>query len=152
MHLRSWFKHPPRSYSWTTTIQLCLLRLFHITSVSGVWESRFAAAHVDESEGWPSSRFRCECCHSYGWRQNMHCSSSTDTRNVKQVLKTFNSAFMLLLIQKEQPHTFQPHIIIREGEMIRVHLKIHQSCRQCRGRSRDRSSSESRAPNVLCTP
>ncbi len=29
-------------------------------------------------------------------------SSSTETRDVKPVLKTFNSAFMLLLIQKEQ--------------------------------------------------
>ncbi len=39
------------------------------------------------------------------------CSSSTDTRDVKQVLKTFNSAFMLLLIQKEQG-SFQPHISV----------------------------------------
>ncbi len=29
-------------------------------------------------------------------RLNMHCSSSTDTHDVKQVLKTFKSAFMLL--------------------------------------------------------
>ncbi len=43
----------------------------------------------------------------------MHCSRSTDTRDVKQVLKTFNSAFMLLLVQKEQHKpSFQPHIII----------------------------------------
>ncbi len=27
-------------------IQLCLFRLFHITSVSGAWEARFVAAHV----------------------------------------------------------------------------------------------------------
>ncbi len=41
-----------------------------------------------------------------------HCSSSTDTRDVKR-LKTFKSAFMLLLIQKEQhKQSFQPHIII----------------------------------------
>ncbi len=83
-------------------IQLHLLRLFHITSVIGPWEAGFAAAHVDESEGRPSSRFRCERCHSYERWQNMHRSSSTDTRDVKQMLKTFNSAFMLLLIQKEQ--------------------------------------------------
>ncbi len=45
------------------------------------------------------------------------CSSSTDTRDVKQVLKTFNSAFMLLLIQKEQHNrSFQPHIsVLRIG-------------------------------------
>ncbi len=40
-------------------------------SVNGAWEARFSAAHVDESEGWPSSRFRWECCHSYRRRQNM---------------------------------------------------------------------------------
>ncbi len=74
----------------------------HITSVIGPWEAGFAAAHVDEWEGRPSSRFRCERCHSYKWWQNMHRSSSTDTCHVKQMLKTFNSAFMLLLIQKEQ--------------------------------------------------
>ncbi len=39
--------------------------------------------------------------HWYGRLQNMCCSSSTDTIDVKQVLKTFKSAFMLLLIQKE---------------------------------------------------
>ncbi len=33
--------------------------------------------------------------------------------------------------------------------MIRVHLKIHRSCRQCRERSRDRSSSETHAPNAV---
>ncbi len=43
----------------------------------------------------------------------MRCSSSTDTRDVKQILKTFNSAFMLLLIQKEQhKRSFLPHINI----------------------------------------
>ncbi len=32
---------------------------------------------------------------------------------VKQVLKTFKSAFMLLLVQKEQhKQSFQPHVII----------------------------------------
>ncbi len=51
--------------------------------------------------------------HWHGRQQNTRCSSSTDTRDVKQVLKTFNSAFMLLLIQKEQhKRSFQPHIII----------------------------------------
>ncbi len=59
----------------------------HITSVIGPWEAGFAAAHVDEWEGRPSSRFRCERCHSYERWQNMHRSSSTDTRDVKQVLK-----------------------------------------------------------------
>ncbi len=39
------------------------ISLFHIASVSGAWEACFVAAHVDESEGWPSSRIRCECCH-----------------------------------------------------------------------------------------
>ncbi len=86
-----------------TTIQLCLLRLFHIASVRGSWEACFVAAHVDESEGRPSSRFRCKAViHWYGPQQNMRCSRSTDAYDVKQVLKTFKSAFMLLLIQKEQ--------------------------------------------------
>ncbi len=41
------------------------------------------------------------------------CSSSTDADDVKHVLKTFKSAFMLLLVQKEQhKQSFQPHIII----------------------------------------
>ncbi len=90
----------------------CLLRLFHIASVIGAWEAGFVAAHVNESEGWPSLRFRCECCHSLIQASTRHVllSSSTDTRDVKQVLKTFNSAFMLLLIQKEQhKRSFQPH-------------------------------------------
>ncbi len=51
--------------------------------------------------------------HWYGRRQNPHCSCSTDTRDLKQVLKTFKSGFMLLLIRKEQhKRSFQPHIII----------------------------------------
>ncbi len=37
---------PTQSFSWMTTIQLCLLQLFHIASVSGSWEARFVAAHV----------------------------------------------------------------------------------------------------------
>ncbi len=40
---------PTQSFSWITTIQLCLLRLFHIVSVSGSWEACFVDAHVDES-------------------------------------------------------------------------------------------------------
>ncbi len=49
----------------------------------------------------------------YGQQQNMCCSSSTDAGDVKQELKTFKSAFMLLLVQKEQhKRSFQPHIII----------------------------------------
>ncbi len=63
---------PTRSYSPMTTIQLCLLRLFHIAGVSGAWEARFVAAHVDESEGRPSSRFRCEYCHSLIWAETKH--------------------------------------------------------------------------------
>ncbi len=38
--------------------------------------------------------------------QNTRCSSSTDAYDVKQVLKTFKSAFMLLLVQKEQHSLF----------------------------------------------
>ncbi len=48
------------------------LRLFHIASVSGAWEARFVAASVDESEGRPSSRFRCERCHSLIWAVTKH--------------------------------------------------------------------------------
>ncbi len=66
--------------SWLSTIQLCLLRLFHIASVSGACEACFVAAHVNESEG-RSSRFWCECCHSLIWAAtNMRCShNSTNT-------------------------------------------------------------------------
>ncbi len=65
------------------------------------WEARFVAAHV-----WTLS-FTDMCGDKTRW------SCSTDTRNVKQVLKTFKSAFMLLLVQKEQhKQPFQPHIII----------------------------------------
>ncbi len=39
------------------------------------------------------------------------CSRSTDAYDVKQVLKTFKSAFMLQLIQKEQ-HSLFNHTII----------------------------------------
>ncbi len=64
---------PTRSYSWMTTIKLCLLRLFHIASVSGSWEARFVAAHFDQSEGLQlSSRFWCECCHSLVWAATKH--------------------------------------------------------------------------------
>ncbi len=62
----------------------------HIASVSGSWEACFVASHVDESEGRPSSRFRCECCHSLIWAATKHAqlkASSTDTRDVKQLLK-----------------------------------------------------------------
>ncbi len=37
---------PAWSFSWMTTIQLCLLRLFHMASVSGTWKAHFVAAHV----------------------------------------------------------------------------------------------------------
>ncbi len=77
-----------QSFSWMTMIQLSLLQLFHMASVSGAWGARFVAAHV-----WTSC--------------------STDAYDVKQVLKTFKSASMLLLVQKEQhKQSFQPHIII----------------------------------------
>ncbi len=64
-----------RSYSWMTTIQLHIVSVsgawegsyswmtmiqLHIVSVSGAWEAGFVAPHVDEAEGRPSSRFRCE--------------------------------------------------------------------------------------------
>ncbi len=72
-------------------------------SVSGAWEARFVAAPVDESEGRHHHASDVNAViHWYGRRQNTRCSSSTDTRDVKQVLKTFKSTFMLLLIQKEQ--------------------------------------------------
>ncbi len=92
------------------TVQLCLLSLFHIASVSGVekhvlslpvlMNRRVSHHHASDVN---------VVIHWYGQRQNTSCSRSTDTRNVKQVLKTLKSAFMLLLIQK---HSFQPHIII----------------------------------------
>ncbi len=37
---------PMQSFSWMTRIQLCLLRMFHMASVSGAWEACFVAAHV----------------------------------------------------------------------------------------------------------
>ncbi len=55
---------PTQYYFWMTKIQLCLLWLFNIASVRGSWEARCVAVHVNKSEGRPSSRFRCECCHS----------------------------------------------------------------------------------------
>ncbi len=100
---------PTWSYSWMTTIQLCLLRLFHIASVSGAWKACFVAAHVDESEGRPSSRFRCECCHSLIWVSTKHAllTQTTPLTPVShRVLKTFKSKFMLLLILKEQHSLF----------------------------------------------
>ncbi len=36
----------------------------------------------------------------------MRCSCSTDAYDVRQVLKTFKSAYMLLLVQKEQHSIF----------------------------------------------
>ncbi len=65
---------PTQYFPEMTTIQLCLLRLFHMASVSGAWEARFAAVavHVHESEGRPSSRFRCERCHSLIWAATKH--------------------------------------------------------------------------------
>ncbi len=55
----------------------------------------------------------CLCVNAFihwnGRRQNTRCSSSTDTRHVKQVLKTFKSALMLLLVQKEQLKPFFNH-------------------------------------------
>ncbi len=80
-----------------TTIQLCLLRLFHIASVSGSWEARFGHHHASDVNA---------VIHWYGQRKNMRCSCSTDAYDVKQVLKTFKSAFMLLLVKKEQHSLF----------------------------------------------
>ncbi len=94
---------PTQSFSWITTIQLCLLRLFHIVSVSGSWEACFVAAHVDESEGRPSSSFRCERCHSLIW-------AATDAYDVKQVLKTF--CFHAAAGPERATQSFQPDIII----------------------------------------
>ncbi len=71
MHLRSWFKHPCDlipEWQWLS----CLLRLFHIACVNEAWEAGFVAARADESEVWPSSRFRCECCHSLIWATTKH--------------------------------------------------------------------------------
>ncbi len=43
--------------------------------------SGFVAAHVNESEVRPSSRFRCECCHMGGNKtRTAHTNNSTNTR------------------------------------------------------------------------
>ncbi len=84
-----------------TMIQLCLLQLFHMASVSGAWEARFVAAHV-----WTLSFTDMS-------GDKTRCSSATDADDVKQVLKKIKSAFMMLLVQKDQhKQFFQPHIII----------------------------------------
>ncbi len=44
--------------------------------------------------------------HWYGRLQNMRCSYPNDSYHVKMVFKTFKSAFMLLLFQKEQHSLF----------------------------------------------
>ncbi len=67
--LRSWFKHPRdlipewQGFSYV---------YYDIASVSGARKARFVAAHVDESEGRPSSRFRCERGHSLIWASTKH--------------------------------------------------------------------------------
>ncbi len=83
-------------------------------------DSAMSIATVSHREcQWSMRNTLCSCpcvnavIHWYGRQQNTRCSCSTDTRHVKQVLKTFKSAFMLLLVQKEQhKHSFQSHIII----------------------------------------
>ncbi len=106
-------------------IQLCLVRLLHIASVIGAWEAGFVAAHVN------SIQFKIICIALLKneirglaiitlsmWTLSFADTGvnkicSTDTCDVKKVLKTFNTAFMLLLNQKEQhKRSFQPHIII----------------------------------------
>ncbi len=67
--LRSWFKHPCNlvpEWQWFSYVY------YDIASVSGARKARFVAAHVDESEGRPSSCFRCECCHSLIWASTKH--------------------------------------------------------------------------------
>ncbi len=64
--LRSCFKHPRNLFPEWERFS-CLLWLFHISSVSGMWEARFVAARADESEGRPSSR-----CHSPIWAATKH--------------------------------------------------------------------------------
>ncbi len=82
---------PTWSYSWRTTIQLCLLRLLHIASVSGEREACFVAAHVDESEGL----FRCKRCHSLIWAATKHALLELHWHSRCGTV-------MLLLVQKEQ--------------------------------------------------
>ncbi len=93
---------PTQSCSWMTMIQLCLLLLFHIVSVSGAWEAHCVAAHV-----WTLSFT------DMGGDKTRAAQAPLTLTHVKQVLKTFKSAFMLLLVQKEQHKpSFQPHIFI----------------------------------------
>ncbi len=102
--LRSRFKHPRNLFpEW---------RQFSCDSMSIATRS-----HGECQWSVRSTFCSCPCVHVviywYGRRQNMRCSSSTDAGDVKQELKTFKSAFMLLLVQKEQhKRSFQPHIII----------------------------------------
>ncbi len=89
------------------TVQLCLLRLFHIVSVSGECEKHVFSMPVLKNQR-VSHHHASDVnvvIHWYGQRQNTSCTRSTDTRSVKQVLKTLKSAFMLLQIQKKQQKT-----------------------------------------------
>ncbi len=57
----------------------------------------------------PSSRFWWEYCHSLIWAETKHVLltlTTPRTTDSHRLLKTFKSAFMLLLIQKEQHSLF----------------------------------------------
>ncbi len=66
---------PTRSYSWITTIPLCLLRLFNGECHGECqWSVRstFCSCLCKWIRGRPSSRFRCECCPSLIWAATKH--------------------------------------------------------------------------------
>ncbi len=100
--LRSCFKHPRNLFpEWERfsyvycdcfTLRVSVECEKHVLSLPMLMNQRVGHHHA--------------VIHWYGRRQNMRWSSSSDAYDVKQVLNTFKSAFMLLLIQKEQHSLF----------------------------------------------
>ncbi len=79
-------------------------------------DSAMSIATVSHDEcQWSVRSMFCSCpcvnavIHWYGRWRNTRYSSSTDAYDVKQVLKTFKSAFMMLLVQKEQHFSTTHH-------------------------------------------
>ncbi len=98
------YQTPTWTFSWMITNQLCLLRL---------WDTCFGAAHVDESEGRPSSCFRCEHCHSLKWAATKHALLKLHWRlpcetGVKHIQICIHAAAG----PERATQSFQPHIII----------------------------------------
>ncbi len=113
--IRSWFKHTRNLIpEWQRfSYVLCYDYDCFTSRVSVEREKHVLSLLMNQRVGHHHASDVNAVIHWYGWWQNTRCLCSNDAYDVKQVLKTFKSTFMLLLIQKEQhKQSFQPHIII----------------------------------------